>query len=254
MFLKQPQPNYTGQIEISNACACNKIFKMHESCYKGYHRNRCDPVINCDTCNDALDNKCHLKIYDSADGYLCAEGELDDAPINGYWKFYYPSGAIASEGRRQEHTYGWGSKGSINSGYWKHYYPSGCLSMEGAYNSPNTVGTATYYRKGGVWKHYYDSGSPSIQPKLKCEELYVEDNTEPITERKQCNPKSSKTYDIDGNLLRDYDLTTKEGEMMGLLESYLKDTSVTVKQFMEAKETKTKDEFNDFFINLMNSK
>jgi len=88
------------------------------------------------------------KIY--SNGIVIAEGIVDEKGLyQGYWKEFYESGNIKSEG---EYFNG------KRKGNWKFYYEDGSIEQIGSYNYKGN--------KDGSWKWYYQSG------KIKREENF----------------------------------------------------------------------------------
>lgn len=80
-----------------------------------------------------------IKGYLFEEGYLRFEGITDmNGQRQGWWKEYYPTGELKSEGKY---------KNSMRVGVWKHYFTDKTIEVIGAYNARG--------KKEGEWKGYY---------------------------------------------------------------------------------------------------
>lgn len=83
-------------------------------------------------------------------GFLTGEGIFTEEGIReGFWKEYYPGGALRSEGSYE---------GGNQTGVWKYYHTDGRIEQEGKYNKKG--------QPEGTWKWYFETGE------LKREEQY----------------------------------------------------------------------------------
>lgn len=80
--------------------------------------------------------------YVFRNGLLLAEGVLDAAGLRqGFWKEFYPSGIIKSQGNYNN---------NFRTGIWEFYYPDGAIEQKGNYDEKG--------QPDGLWKWFYNSG------------------------------------------------------------------------------------------------
>ena len=84
------------------------------------------------------------KLYDN--GNLMWEGNYQNGEQIGWWKNFYKSGSLESEGNKVKYK-----NFTRKDGLWKEYYENGNLKSEGNYKKD-------CFFKEGEWKEYYENG------------------------------------------------------------------------------------------------